>query len=160
MANCGTEDCDNDHGNVGVLLNNGDGTFQTAVTYDSGGILAGSAAVEDVNGDGKVDLLVANACGNPKCIGSVGVFLGNGDGTFQAVVTFGSGGRGAYSVAAADVNGDNKLDLLVANSVISCGGKRCTHGSVGVLINAGGVGPIYSDQQPALIQSGSDLVSH
>ncbi len=45
---------------MGVLLGNGDGTFQTAVTYDSGGYAANSVAVADVNGDGKPDLLVAN----------------------------------------------------------------------------------------------------
>ena len=49
---------------VGVLLGNGDGTFQTAVTYGSGGYYAYSVAVADVNGDGKPDLLVANYCAN------------------------------------------------------------------------------------------------
>ena len=50
------------NGTVGVLLGNGDGTFQTAVTYGSGGYWANSVAVADVNGDGKPDLLVANFC--------------------------------------------------------------------------------------------------
>ena len=75
---------------VGVLLGNGDGTFQTAVAYASGGHYADSVAVADVNGDGKPDILVGN-CGHPKitnCLnGSVGVLLGNGDGTFQAART-------------------------------------------------------------------------
>ena len=50
-------------GAVGVLLGNGDGTFQAAVAYGSGAHEAMSAAVADVNGDGKPDLLVANWCG-------------------------------------------------------------------------------------------------
>jgi hypothetical protein len=102
------------NGTVGVLLGNGDGTFQPPVAYASGGTggSGGSVAVADVNGDGKLDLLVANE-GN----GSVGVLLGNGDGTFQPVVTYGSGGSGANSVAVADVNGDGKPDLLVATSL-------------------------------------------
>ena len=107
------------NGTVGVLLGNGDGTFQTAVTYGSGGYYADSVAVADVNGDGKPDLVVANACASSSnCAngGSVGVLLGNGDGTFQAAVTYGSGGQyEPDSVAVADVNGDGKPDLLVAN---------------------------------------------
>ena len=97
-------------GIIGVLLGNGNGTFQTAVTYDSGGLNPYSVAVADVNGDGKPDLLVANEGSN-----TVGVLLGNRNGTFQTAVTYGSGGLGAVSVAVADVNGDGKPDLLVAN---------------------------------------------
>jgi hypothetical protein len=133
VANCGSSGSECGNGNVGVLLGNGDGTFQTAVTYGSGGYLAYSVAVGDVNGDGKPDLLVANFCVDSNCTnGSVGVLLGNGDGTFQTAVTYGSGGIEADSVAVADVNGDGKPDLLVANG---CADSNCTNSSVGVLIN-------------------------
>jgi len=90
--------------------------FAAPVAYDSGGRHALSVAVGDVNGDGKPDLLVVNECTIlAPCSGStVGVLLGNGDGTFQAVVTYGSGGQIANSVAVADVNGDGKLDCLLA----------------------------------------------
>ena len=77
-------------------------------------MIAFSVAVADVNGDGKPDLVVANR-NTMAAVGSVGVLLGNGDGTFQAAVTYGSGGYQANSVAVADVNGDGKPDLLVAN---------------------------------------------
>jgi hypothetical protein len=91
---------------VGVLLGNGDGTFQKAVTYDSGGPVLYSfeslVAVADVNGDGKPDLVVAE-CSDDRCSdGVVGVLLGNGDGTFQTAVNYGSGGYLATSVAVAD----------------------------------------------------------
>ncbi len=123
------------NGSIGVLLGNGDGTFQTAVGYDSGGIYVRSVAVADVNGDGKPDVVVANQCANSNCTnGSIGVLLGNGDGTFQTAVSYGSDGIYADSVAVADVNGDGKPDLLVANE---CTSSNCTNGSVSVLLGNG-----------------------
>lgn len=123
-------------GSVSVLLGNGDGTFQTAVSYSSGGYHAVSVAVADVNGDGHPDLLVANECvTSSNCSnGGVGVLLGNGDGTFQTAVSYSSGGQYATSVAVADVNGDGYLDLLVANE---CSLITCSNGEVGVLLGNG-----------------------
>jgi hypothetical protein len=136
---CAPNDCAT--GSVGVLLGNGDGSFQPVVTYDSGGFSAESVAVADVNGDGKPDLLVTNNCvtdGAFNCVnGSVGVLLGNGDGTFQSAVSYGSGGTGASSVAVRDVNGDGKLDLLLANACGNNGNYGCMIGSVGVLLGKG-----------------------
>jgi hypothetical protein len=138
VANCGNG-CQTGNGTVGVLLGNGDATFQTAVTYDTGGIGAHSVQVADVNGDGKPDLIVPNSCTTSgNCTygpGSVGVLLGKGDGTFQAAVTFGSGGDYAFSVAVADINGDGKLDVLVANYYASTG--CCEAGPLGVLLGNG-----------------------
>jgi len=74
-----------------------------------------SVAVGDFNGDGKLDLAVANiSLGNPGPI-SVSVLLGNGDGTFQPAVNY-SAGSYPSSVTVADFNGDGKLDLAVANN--------------------------------------------
>jgi hypothetical protein len=91
--------------------------FAPAVAYSSGGYYPYSVAVADVNGDGKLDILVANSCASSSnCAnGTVGVMLGNGDGTFQPAVTYVCGGS-CTSVAVADVNGDGNLDLLVAIS--------------------------------------------
>ena len=130
--------------NVGVLLGNGDGTFSDAVTYSSGGTGATSVAIADMNADGKPDLVVTSfcpggGCGNayPYPDGAVGVMLGNGDGTFQPVVTHDPGGAGTYDVVVADVNGDGKPDLLTAN----CGPETCgpgrPGGTVGVLLGNG-----------------------
>jgi hypothetical protein len=105
------------NGLVGVLLGNGDGTFQPAVTYGAGGYNPSSVVVADVNGDGKPDLLVTNYCAPDNCdSGNVGVLLGNSDGTFQAAVTYGSGGVFTWPVAVADVNGGGRPDLGVANA--------------------------------------------
>jgi len=116
------------HGSVVIRLGNGDGTFQSAVAYDSGGGGAWSVAVADVNADGKPDLLVANEDNT-----TAAVLLGQGDGTFQPALTYGLGGGGTLSLAVADVNGDGKPDLLVA----TCASSGCARGAVAVLVGNG-----------------------
>ncbi len=129
-------------GLVGVLLGKGDGTFKKAKTYSTGGFDAiGWVAIADVNGDQKPDLVVANYCATecsyPPAQGSVGVLLGNGNGTFQAVKTYPSGGNGTVSVAVADLNKDGKPDILVANCGPAACGPGSPGGNVGVLIGKG-----------------------
>jgi uncharacterized protein (DUF2141 family) len=114
---------------AGVLLGNGDGTFQAAVNYSTGGYDPVSLVVGDLNGDGKLDLVVAN-----RGSSSVSVLLGNGDGTFQTPISYSSGGEYPQSVAIADVNGDGKLDLVVANG---CRIGKCPNGEVSVLLGNG-----------------------
>ena len=66
--------------------------------------------VGDFNGDGIPDLAAPNSA-----TGAVAVFLGKGDGTFQAA-KFASTGQGTMplALAVADFNGDGMLDLAVA----------------------------------------------
>jgi hypothetical protein len=106
---------------VSVLLGNGDGTLQPAVIYPSGGAFAASLAVGDFNGDGAADLAVVNNCANYDNLvcassGSVGVLLGNGDGTFNAPVSYASGASQANFVTVGDFNGDGHSDLAVGFS--------------------------------------------
>jgi hypothetical protein len=68
-----------------------------------------SVAVGDFNGDGKLDLAVANEGSN-----NISILLGMGDGTFQAAVDYGAG-TAPDSVAVGDFRRDGKLDLVVAN---------------------------------------------
>ncbi len=121
-------------GIVSVLLGNGDGTFHAPVSYSSGGLDALSVATADVNGDGNLDVIVTNMVGNGGN-GEVGVLVGNGDGTFQAAVTFPSGGNQPESVVVSDVNGDSKPDVVLVNM---CGNGACDGtipATVGVLLN-------------------------
>jgi hypothetical protein len=104
-SNCGYSE-----GEISVLLGNGDGTFQTAVTYPTYELGSYFLVVADLNGDGHPDVVVANSWSN-----SVSVLMGNGDGTFRTPVVYSSGGLFSDSIAVGDLNGDGKPDLVVAN---------------------------------------------
>lgn len=138
---CGQQTgCTNDA--VVIFLGDGNGNFHQADEYPSGGSGATFVAIADLNGDGKLDLVVSNCAGGATgcgsdgaSAGSVGVLLGNGDGTFRPAVTYSTGAYNSSSVAIADVNGDGHPDLLVASQ---CADSACNStGSVAVLLNHG-----------------------
>jgi len=98
---------------VQVLLGNGDGTFQAPVNY-AVGPYPRQVAVADFNGDGKLDVAVANAGIMAEPGHTVSVLLGNGDGTFQAKTDFQVGNQ-PFGITAGDLNGDGTVDLATAN---------------------------------------------
>jgi hypothetical protein len=138
VAMCSEPACDGG-GLVGVLLGNGDGTFHPLQTYSSGGDGANAIAVADVNQDGKLDVLVGNSCQGDDCASpdGIAVLLGNGNGTFQSPQIFSSGAWLPSSIVVTDVNGDGKLDLLVAHGCNHPLGQGCSDGVVGVLLGNG-----------------------
>src|SRR5262249_4517674 len=106
-------------GTISVLLGNGGGTFSAATPYPTGSVLPSSVAIGDLNGDGRLDLAVANY-GSPISFvpaGTISVFLAAGNAACPAPThaPTGTGQPRAQSVAIGDLNGDGRLDLAVAN---------------------------------------------
>lgn len=101
-------------GSLSVLLGNGEGSFQPAVTTDvlNPG-LALSQAVGDFNGDRLLDIAVTT--GNPANP-AVEVLLGNGDGSFRPNHRILSVGQNPLSVAVGDFDRNGTPDLVTANS--------------------------------------------
>jgi len=102
---------------VSILLGKGDGTFQPAVDY-AVGVSSISAAVADFNGDGILDLAVANR--GYLQYGDISILIGVGDGTFQPAASVSVASFYPDSVIAGDFNGDGKVDLAdVAGSDVA-----------------------------------------
>lgn len=96
-------------GDVSVLLNKGDGTFDPAVEYAAGTIARGLAAA-DLDGDGDVDLASAAAKDNAAAI-----LLNAGDGTFDEPKLY-AAGADVWGITAADLDGDGDADLVTADA--------------------------------------------
>jgi hypothetical protein len=108
-----TVNSDQSSNSISMLLGTGAGAFQPHADYAAGSLPV-SAVSGDFNGDGKLDLAVADN-GNGQTDSTVSVLLGNGDGTFQPAVGYGVGVQ-PFSIAAADFNQDGKQDLAVLNA--------------------------------------------
>ena len=92
-----------------VAPNEGNSVEFTLAWSPAVGELPESAAVGDFNGDGKLDLAVANVLSN-----TVSILLGDGRGNFTLASSPAVAGF-PVSVAVGDFNGDGKLDLAVAD---------------------------------------------
>jgi hypothetical protein len=120
--------------NVTVLLGNGSGGFSPAANSPFAvGTGPQFVAVGDFNGDGFLDLAVANETSN-----NVTILLGNGAGSFTASPgsPFGTGAQ-PHCVVVGDFNGDGIEDIATANY----GGNNLTvmlgNGSGGFTATAG-----------------------
>ena len=92
-----------------LFLSNGDGTYDAPIRLPQP-ISAAKFAIGDFNSDGKLDFAAQGASGT-----QMHVYLGNGDGTFQAAKTTSDGTTDVLTwIVAADMNHDNKTDIVEA----------------------------------------------
>ena len=118
---------------LSIYMNPGNGTFSNTPTtsYLTGGVVRGGEAEQDsviatdwqgnpldFNGDGKVDLAVAQPSD-----GYIAIYLGNGDGTFQTEKTFNTGHSIVDRITAADFTDNGDLDLVAATDTSGSAGE-------------------------------------
>ena len=96
-----------------VLLGFGNGTFRHAFNISTGEKDEYEAImINDFNNDTHPDIIVLDRFSN-----QVGIFLGNGDGSFQTQLTMSTGPNSLpIDLAVGDVNNDGWLDVAVVNS--------------------------------------------
>ena len=107
---------------VGVMLGNANGVFRAKVQFPAGGQTQDLTS-GDFNGDGRVDLAVS--INDPTV--SLALLTGNGDGTFNAPVTFqiNTAHVDSPAIVATDLDNDGRLDLVLAHA-ISCFTSPCS----------------------------------
>jgi hypothetical protein len=104
---------------ITALLGNGNGTFSPKTSLppspsSSVPLSSMAAVVGDFNGDGIPDLALAEGSSDYTNTGVVSVLLGKGKGAFQTSVNSNSNGA-LFAIAAADFNGDGRLDVALSN---------------------------------------------
>jgi hypothetical protein len=109
-----------------ILYGRGDGTFRQGVQQEIRN-RAREVTIADVNGDHINDIITANQDPSPKS-SCINVMLGKLDGSFQAAKHF-TISRQPTSIAAADVNGDGRVDVVTTSD--------WSTGSVNVLLGNG-----------------------
>jgi hypothetical protein len=115
------------NGPISVFMGNGDGTFTAApALVTPPGCTPGifpcliatpylGIAVGDFNGDKKLDIVACNPGSflRPSPAGNLVFYAGNGDGTFQAPTVVPLSPSQPSALAAADFQGNGKLDLMI-----------------------------------------------
>ncbi len=127
-------------GVVGVLFGQGNGSLSGELDYPlpAGGTGQGGMAIGDFNGDGLPDIALAVACSS-GCSTGIYVLFGRQDHTFSAPAPINStpvltDGPNQMILAAGDVNGDGRTDLVVVNSGFLTGNGLSTPGVIHVYL--------------------------
>ncbi len=122
---------------VSILLNKQDGNFADAQLSPTG-ISPYAVAVGDINGDGFKDIVTAN---NDYTINTLSILKGKADGSFETPTHLTIGGVVGqitpWYVVLADVNQDNRLDIITTNLTSDI---QATADTVSVLLNNGSGG--------------------
>ncbi|CAF4428439.1 unnamed protein product [Rotaria sp. Silwood2] len=101
-----------DTSTIGILLGYGNGSFSMQVKYSTGyDSLPCYIVVADLDKDNHLDLIISNSGTN-----NVAIFLGHGNGSFSFSYLYSTGvDSHPVTVAVGDLNGDDRLDIVVAN---------------------------------------------
>lgn len=98
---------------VSILLGDGQGNFQQPVAQQTfSGDYPANAYLADLDGDGKLDLLLAVQSASPGSTGGTLIWLKNTGGAFAAPVTLSAYSGNYRDFSVADFNGDGKPDIL------------------------------------------------
>jgi hypothetical protein len=97
---------------IAIFFGDGNGNFSDSKIYSTGiGSDPSSVAIDDLNKDTHLDLVIANWGTN-----NILVFLGLGNGTFFELKSYSLGYNARPQfIAIGDINNDNALDIAVAN---------------------------------------------
>jgi FG-GAP-like repeat/Divergent InlB B-repeat domain len=145
-----------------VLLNDGTGLLAAPTTYPpeliNGYLNEVAITAGDVNGDGRVDLVVANRTGK-----DAGVYFGHGDGTFDREQLRYGMHTDLTDIALADMNGNGHLDAIGPTDPESVDGSAATvasagSGGISVLLNGAGMNA-RSTLTVTLVGRGRGIVS-
>ncbi len=118
-----------------VLLNNGNGSFTSSFTPT--GTYLYQPKLTDLNGDGKLDLVLADDDANDLRF-TVSVLPGKGDGTFDnSAASVVLSNYSVTTLIAGDFNGDGKQDLTIATAGETDGNGNILPGYTGVALLAG-----------------------
>ena len=102
---------DSANGSISLFLNDGAGNFlKPGPASSASGVHPTSIVAGDFNGDGSLDLAVADSVA-----GTVTVLIGDGFGNFTPQTSSAAGASPA-SIVVGDFNGDGKLDVAVSNA--------------------------------------------
>jgi len=110
---------------IDVMLGLSNGAFDSPVSYPVAGVrYVAAAVIDDVNGDGKLDIVTVSDDQH------ISVLLGRGNGTFEAAKSFSLPALPGYDSAAdtpvanlitADVRGIGKRDIICSNGLVLLG---------------------------------------
>ncbi len=115
--------------NVAIVSNLGGGSFAPNGIHYFLDFFPEALAVDHLNRDAYLDIVVAGSeSPSAGASGKLAVLLAHPDGTFDAPVTYATGGLGTRSIALTDTNGDTRVDAITSN---------LNSGNISVLLNVG-----------------------